>query len=149
MLYCPNLSEKQKPCTVPIFELETLKRFFGFFGTVQRFCFSEPKRLGRYSVFACLDPKTLGQYSIFACMDPKTLDSAAFSAPGELEVLYCPNLFGTQTQKHCTVPVFELETLKRLFFLGGGGQYSVFTRLRLKDWDSTAFLQFLFALGGP
>ena len=61
-------------------------------------------------------------------------------------MLYCPKLFGTQTQKHCTVPIFELETLKRLFFLVFLGQYSVFTGLRLKDWDNTAFLQFLFGL---
>ena len=64
-------------------------------------------------------------------------------------MLYCPKLFETERQKHRTVPIFELETLKRLVFLVFLGQYSVFTRLRLKDWDSTVFLQFLFGLGGP
>ena len=78
---CFRHLEGLKCCTVPIFQAQTSKNpvlsqslswrpskycfFLGFFRTVQRFCFSEPKRLGQYSVFACLDPKTLGQYSVF------------------------------------------------------------------------------------
>ena len=82
MLYCPNLSgsEKQKPCTVPIFELETLK-ILGFLVF-----------LGQYSVFASLSLNW--DSTAFLHAWTKThWDSTAFSSPGELEVLYCPKLF--------------------------------------------------------
>ena len=107
MLHCPNLSgsEKQKPCTVPIFELETLKILFFFVSW------------GQYSVFASLSLKDWDSTAFLHAWTQKHWDSTAFSAPGELEVLYCPKLFGTQTQKHCTVPIFELDTLKTAFLL--------------------------------
>ena len=49
---------------------------------------------------------------------------------------------GPVMQKHRTVPIFDLETLKRLFLLSFLGQYSVFASLSQKDWDSTALQAF-------
>ena len=91
MLYCPILFEtdRQKHHTVPIFALETLRRL----------------------VFLSF----LGQHSVFACLDPNTV----LSTPGGAEVLYSPNLSGSEKQK--------LRPSKYCFFWGFFG-------------DSTAFL---------
>ena len=99
----------QKHCTVPIFELETLKRlffFFEFFGTVRCFCFTVPKRLVQYST----------------------------SGPPGAENAVLSQSFWVQSCKNAviTVPIFELETLKRLVFLSFLGQYGVFASLSQK-----------------
>ena len=50
--------------------------------------------------------------------------------PGQIETaktLYCPNLFGSEEQKSCTVPKNSKKSQS-------------FEGLQLKDWDSTVFL---------
>ena len=97
VLYCPN-----------------------FFGTVKQKHRTVPKNSKKQS-FQVLQLKDWDSTAFLHDWTQKDWDSAAFSAPGGPEVLYCPSLFETERQKHRTVPIFDLETLKR-------------------HWDSTAFL---------
>ena len=94
----------RKRCTVPM-----------FLGPgMQKHC-TVPKN-SKKPIFSGSPGQRLGQYGVFASLSQKDWDSTAFSAPGGPEVLYCPNLFETERQRHRTVPILDLETLRRLFF---------------------------------
>ena len=87
-LYCPNVfgPGMQKCCTVPIFDPETLKRFFLSF---------------------------LGQYSVFAPLSLKDRDSTALQALQVSKTLYCPNVFGSRRAKTLYCPnVFWVQACK-------------------------------------
>ena len=108
LLHCPkNIgtvqhfrpSKCRKRCTVPMFLGPGMQKHC----TVPIFELETLKRL----VFVSF----LGQYGDFASMSQKDWDSTALQA---LQVV--PILLGPVMQKRCTVPIFELETLKRLVF---------------------------------
>ena len=80
MLYCPN-----------------------FFGTVKQKHRAVPKNSKNQS-FQGLQLKNWDSTAFLHDWTQKDWDSTAFSAPGGPEVLYCPNLFETERQKHRTVP---------------------------------------------
>ena len=116
----------QKRCTVPIFDLEyleTLKRLFlfEFFGTVQRFCSSEPKRLGQYSTSGPpgVENTVLSQcFWVQACKN--AVLSQCFLGPGMQKRCTVPknsnksNLFRVSRSKIGTVRCFCFSVSKRL-----------------------------------
>ena len=149
----PGMQERR---TVPIFDLETLKRlvFLSF--------------LGQYRVFAplslkigtvqhrcrkhCTVPMFLGPGTVLSLKTQKNLFRVSRSKIGTVHHFRpsrcrkrctVPMFLGPVMQTRCTVPIFELETLKRLFFwVFFLGQYGVFASLSQNDWDSTALQAF-------
>ena len=133
-------SRCRKRCTVPIFLVQACKNAvlsqcfwvhacknavlshsFRLRGAKTLYC---PRKLKKTKSFEGLQLKDWDN-TVFLLLCPRGIRTAQLFRPSRCKIRCpVPMFWGPGMQKRCTVPIFDLETLKRLVFF----------------WDSTAFL---------